>query len=75
MDSENQNTEERNPVKTEKVDEVMEVIEHTENSAQDLVLFISIESFSLFWQFYDSLVTSGRFNSKFEILLSPLKVR
>ena len=39
MDSEIQNTEERNPVKTEKVDEVMEVIEHTENSAQDLVLF------------------------------------
>ena len=42
MDSEIQNTEERNPVKTEKVDEVMEVIEHTENSAQDLVLYFFI---------------------------------
>ena len=41
MDAEIQNTEERNPVKTEKVDEVMEVIEHTENSAQDLVYFFS----------------------------------
>ena len=57
MDSEIQNTEERNPVKTEKVDEVMEVIEHTENSAQDLVLFFFIRKFfidsTILWLFGD----------------------
>ena len=56
MDSEIQNTEERNPVKTEKVDEVMEVIEHTENSAQDLVYFF-ISKFlidsAILWLFGD----------------------
>lgn len=63
MDPEIQNTEERNPVKTEKVDEVMEVIEHIENSAQDLVSFFFIWKFptdlAILWLFGD--IWEGQF--------------